>query len=194
MEAILKRQNAIRWRPWLLILDGGAKLLLRWRHVEAASFGRRAGHKGELVGAFDCTRAAHSCLHAAHTCGSHIHECLLDKFIPVFWRIETEGRAISIKHGHSLALGQLKHLRLVVAESTRGDVLDGVKVHVAIAVGQVVSNGILKVNREVNRQGALLLSEVAYEALGLGSRHLSLDHRTIGLTRELCHCRELAHG
>ena len=83
--------------------------------MEAASLGRRAGHKGELVGALDGTGATHCGLHATHTCGCYIHECLLDKFIPVFWRIETEGRAIGIEHGHALALGQLKHLRLVVA-------------------------------------------------------------------------------
>ena len=94
--------------------------------MEAAPLGCRTGHKGELIGALNGTGAAHGGPHAAHACGCYIHECLLDKFIPVFWRIETEGRAIGIEHGHTLALGQLKHLRLVIAESARRNVLDGV--------------------------------------------------------------------
>ena len=119
MEAILEGQNAIRWRPWLLVLNRGAKLLLRGQDVKATSSLGSPGHKSELESALNSAGATHSGLDSIHALGCNVHEGALHELIPVPGWVKPQRRAVGHQVGHLLTLRELKHLRLVVSQRTR---------------------------------------------------------------------------
>lgn len=95
-----------------------AELLFRGSDVEATSFGSRSRHESKLVSAFNGTGAAHGRLDIVKAGGGHIHESFLHELVPVFGRVKAQSGAVRGKGCHALALSQLEHLRLVVAQGT----------------------------------------------------------------------------
>ena len=192
METILKGQNSVRRRPWLLILNRATQLLLRWSDVEAAPLSSRSRHEGELEGTLDGARPTHSRLHTVQALGCHVHEGTLHELVPVSRGVKPQRRAIGHQVSHLLTLRQLEHLGLVVAQGARGNILHRVEVVIAVQVGQVVANRLLEVDGEIYRESALLGRKVPYKPPRFRPRHFSANHWAVGLARERCHARGAA--